>query len=533
MAIAPRLRVFILAVVAALGLAAPASAAIQVLSPWDVARYRAAFSAVQRADFIDAQLQAAELQDRSLAGHLAFQKLMHPSHRSSYDDLAKWLDAFADHPGADRIHALAMKRRPDGAPAPRQPVLSGAGWDRIETAARGASGPARGDSSRAAREAFYSGEVERAFKLADAAGERWIAGMAAYRLKDYAGAERRLSLVARDETEDEWLRAAAAFWAARAAEAGGDTATSEGHLRLAARFNRTFYGMIAERRVDQILAERPRQLSSLDAGSGFIRAASSGMTMDLARFAKSNPRAHRAVALSQLGLVTDAGLELRAGLSLARSPQERQAWTSLILALNAPITSAEDAPSRLSLARSALPDPDYPTPILEPQWGFTVDKALVYAIVRQESRFNPLAVSPVGAVGLMQLMPAAAARAAGDDKLLADNSPLFDPAYNLRVGQAYLTWLMERGVGYDILHTVAAYNAGPGTLQKTRERVGEDADSLLLIECLPSVETRNYVEKVMAAYWTYRRQFGMDSKILDALASGARSADVRLDADGG
>jgi soluble lytic murein transglycosylase-like protein len=140
-----------------------------------------------------------------------------------------------------------------------------------------------------------------------------------------------------------------------------------------------------------------------------------------------------------------------------------------------------------------------------------------------------MAVSPVGATGLMQLMPEAAARAAGDDKLKADMSPLFDPAFNLRVGQDYLTWLMERGVGYDILRTVAAYNGGPGTLAKTAQMLGDEADSLLIIECLPSLETRNYVEKVMAGYWTYRKMWGQGSPTLDAVATGARFIDARLD----
>ena len=191
---------------------------------------------------------------------------------------------------------------------------------------------------------------------------------------------------------------------------------------------------------------------------------------------------------------------------------------ALIQALNAPLSD----PARRAAA-------DYPVPDLEPLSGFTVDKALVYAIVRQESRFNPSVVSPAGAVGLMQLMPEAAARAAGDDKLKTNMTPLFDPAFNLRVGQDYVTWLMERGVGYDLLRTVAAYNGGPGTLLKTAKMLGDEADSLLVIECLPYQETRNYVEKVVTAYWTYRGQFGQDTKTLDALAGGAKFVDARLD----
>jgi soluble lytic murein transglycosylase-like protein len=89
---------------------------------------------------------------------------------------------------------------------------------------------------------------------------------------------------------------------------------------------------------------------------------------------------------------------------------------------------------------------------------------------------------------------------------------------------------MDRGLqSPDILRAVAAYNGGPGTLNKAVAQLGADCDSLLLIESLPAPETRNYVEKVMASYWTYRRLMGAETKTLDAVASGARLVDFRLD----
>jgi soluble lytic murein transglycosylase-like protein len=171
---------------------------------------------------------------------------------------------------------------------------------------------------------------------------------------------------------------------------------------------------------------------------------------------------------------------------------------------------------------------DYQTPPLEPRSGFTIDKALVYAIVRQESGFDPRAVSPVGAMGLMQVMPASAALAEGDEKLKRHTRVLLDPAMNLRIGQDYLAYLIDRGVGPDLLRVIAAYNAGPGAVLKTEAMVGGD-DPLLLIECLPALETRNYVEKVAQAYWTYKRIFGEEPHTLDAAALGARRVDMRLD----
>ena len=505
-------------------IAGTSQAAPQVLSPWDVQRYVSAFEAVDRGDFIDAEMQTTEIKDRSLTGHLAFRQLMHPTaHAATYDDLAAWLEKYGDQPGAERIYTLAAKLKPIGAQPLKVPVLAGSDWRRVESSAQRVAGPAPADKSRRAREAFYSGDVKRALDLAPAAGDRWIAGLAAYRLKNFALAEGYLSQVARDENEDPWLRSAAAFWTARALEQSGDAVRAQGFIKLAARHPTTFYGMIAERRMRLQASDNAKTAPTGE----FMPVSFSAPSAHLSQFIREDARAHRATGLAQVGMPVEAGLELRAGLALAKTEAERSQWMGLILALNAPLTSDADVTSALPRGRSFV-EPDYPTPVLEPKWGFTIDRALVYAIVRQESRFNPTVTSPAGAVGLMQLMPEAAARAAGDDKLKADMSPLFDPAFNLRVGQDYVTWLMERGVGYDILRTVAAYNGGPGTLLKTAEKVGEN-DSLLIIESLPSVETRNYVEKVMAGYWTYRKKFGMDSKTLDALAMGANFVDARLD----
>jgi len=508
-------------------IAGTTNAAPQALSPWDAKRYAAAFDAVDRGDFIDAEMQTTEIKDRSRAGHLAFRQLMHPgAHVASYDELARWLERYSDLPGAERIYTLAAKRKPALAAKPlTTPLLAGADWRRVEVTAQGISGKAPADRTRKAREAFYSGDVKLAMELAPAVGERWIAGLAAYRLKNYAAAQSFFSQVARDEEEDPWLRSGAAYWAARSLEQTGEISRAQGFLKLAARHPSTFYGMIAERRVRLEALDRVQEAPTGE----FVPAAfASAPSAHLTPFIREDVRAHRATALAQIGMPVEAGLELRAGLALAKTPAERSQWMSLILALNAPLTSDADVTAALPRGRS-FAEPDYPTPVLEPKSGFTIDKALVYAIVRQESRFNPMAVSGAGAVGLMQVMPEAAARAAGDDKLKADMSPMFDPAFNLRVGQDYVTWLMERGVGYDILRTVAAYNGGPGTLLKTAKMVGDEADSLMLIESLPSQETRNYVEKVMAGYWTYRKKFGLDTKTLDALAQGASFIDARLD----
>lgn len=511
-----RLRVgtAILICLAALSTAAAAGTP-HALSSDDAERYVAAFRDVDRGDFIDAQMQSTDIKDKSLLGYLSFGQLMHPTaHKAAFQELADWLAKFRDLPVADRIFALAAKRKPPEAADPPQPALL------LADDPGQAQGAIASDRAQKARDAFFAGDLQRALELAPAAGERFIAGLAAYRLNAFDQAEGFFADVARDGARDAWTRAAGGYWAARSAEILGETDRARTFLRAAAQAPDTFYGMIAERRL-KLTSAKAAEAPSIES---LIHAAYTRPPPDVIDFVNADSRAHRAAALAQIGRLQECGQELRAGEALARSEEERARWGRLAATLGV----GADRPTA-GIAPRIAARADYPTPDLSPRSGFTVDRALVYAIVRQESGFNPQAVSPRGAVGLMQLMPEAAARAAGDDKLKSDMSPMFDPALNLRVGQDYLTWLMERGVGYDILKTVAAYNGGPGLVTKTAQSLGGQADDLLLIESIPAFETRAYVQKVMAGYWTYRQLFGQDTPSLDALARGARQVDARLD----
>ncbi|MFL5296719.1 MAG: transglycosylase SLT domain-containing protein [Phenylobacterium sp.] len=498
----------------AVGASAPARAEMpQALSADDARAYSAAFQATERGDFIDAQMQATNAKDTSLLGYLSFRELMHPTaHVAAFDELASWLGKFRDLPVADRIFALASKRKTDPtADAPRPLISLGDGY--------GSSAPQLSKEALRGREAFYAGDLRRALKLANSAGDRWIVGLASWRLKDYAEARRAFAGLAHDSDAEAWTQSAAWVWAARSAQAMGDGEAAAGFLRSAARNGETFYGMVAARQLK--LTDRAAVQASDDRVAQLLLAAYSAPSAELAQFVASDPRAHRAAALAQIGRGSEAIQELRAGMTLARSPQEQAKWRELTLAMGTSLADRPVAPRGSDL--------DYPAPDLQPKDGFTLDKALVYAIVRQESRFNPQAVSRVGATGLMQIMPDAAVAAAGDDHLRSDRTPLLDPAFNLRVGQDYFTWLLEKGVGHDLVRAVAAYNAGPAPVARTAQMLGAEADALTLMECLPAAETRAYVQRVLAGYWTYRTMWGQASPSLDALASGDRAIDERLD----
>ncbi len=515
--------------------AAQPSPTIRVLSSDDARVYTQAFKAVRNGDFEAARGVADRVDDECLIGRLQLIRLMAADYPATYDELRTWLKTYHDQPGAERVYALARKKAPGLTDLPTpdsdraEPAEAAApSWARVEALAEklDLKAPTTRVDPRlqAAKEAYYGGDVEQGYALATAAGERWIAGLAAFRLKRYEVAEARLSALAEDATQSEWVRSAAAFWAARAAVASGEPERAPGYLQIAARTPYTFYGLIAERQLGLEPAVSANGFDMgpppmpLDPDGPSAAASASGLTALI----RSDKRAHRAAAFAQLGMRAEAGQELRTALLNAGSAPERKKWTSLGLALNAPLTSSADLTrsghSRFDLAQ-------FPTPDLQPAGGFTIDRALVYAIVRQESGFRPTAASNANAYGLMQLTAPTAARVVGDDKLARDPTPLSDPAFNLRVGQDYVKTLLQLVQG-DVLRAVAAYNSGPGAIMKTAKRMDPATDSLLVFESMPGGQTREFVQRVVSNYWIYRQMFGQDCPSLAALASGARSVTV-------
>ncbi|MCH8685906.1 lytic transglycosylase domain-containing protein [Pedomonas mirosovicensis] len=125
---------------------------------------------------------------------------------------------------------------------------------------------------------------------------------------------------------------------------------------------------------------------------------------------------------------------------------------------------------------------------------------MLHAVARQESLFNPNAVSPAGARGLMQLMPGTAKEVA--TRLGVPYAPqrLYDEDYNLQLGASYLQRMITYFDGNHVL-AVAAYNAGPGNVNKWLRRFGDPrqpgVDVIDWIEQIPFSETRNYVQRVL------------------------------------
>ena len=164
----------------------------------------------------------------------------------------------------------------------------------------------------------------------------------------------------------------------------------------------------------------------------------------------------------------------------------------------------------------------YPTPIWQPLNGFTLDPSLLYAFMHQESMFNTTAKSHRGAVGLMQIMPATAKFISSNREVKRNNSNILKiPEINLDVGQEYIEYLLDlKLVNNNLIYLAAAYNGGPGNLEKWLEEINHLDDALFFMESIPSRETRWFIEKVLTKYWIYEDKIGNKSNSLRKLANG-------------
>ncbi|MEE8332315.1 MAG: lytic transglycosylase domain-containing protein [Alphaproteobacteria bacterium] len=523
----------------------------------DVARYRRIFELQQGGRWKQADREIAKLKDRLLLGHVDAQRYLHPrKYRSRFRELAAWLRDYADHPEAKRIYKLAMRRKPRRARAPRPPARLGSATykdasgqdvvrrrfnrqtrrvlyriralvrrERLTTAekyldrARAKYGLRREATAaglgRIAAGWFYYGKDQKTLKLAARAAAlsrghaptaHWYGGLAAYRSGQFEKAADHFEAIYSTRGLASWSRAAAAFWAARANMAARRPARVSGLLRTAAVEQRTFYGILA------------RRLLGVDSPFNWDRPI---LSTDDAKSVMTDARARRALALLQVDQPVRAETELRL---MARSGGPETRTVLLAIADRLGLSSlAFRTATRLAASGGRVVERGLsPVPRWRPSNGFIIDRALIFAVMRQESAFNVRAHSHAGARGLMQLMPGTAGYMANRRFRGRNRQRLYDPVLNVTLGQKYLRYLLKHNtVQGDMFHLAAAYNGGPGNLAKWRRRVGRlSRDPLLFIESVPSRETRNFIERVLANLWLYRERFNQEAPSLDALAAG-------------
>jgi len=332
-----------------------------------------------------------------------------------------------------------------------------------------------------------------------AAGEwvshaNWIAGLASWRMNDCQSAARHFRAVATGRSETE-LAAAGAYWAARSEQACRRPQLVEPLLRAAARSSESFYGLLARETL------------------GMEKALAGGPLPAPGRI-ENLPNVRRALRLAEIGEYRLADEMLRHQAAIGPASDH--------LALIALAKRIDFAGVQYWLAHNGRPGvrvpgfARFPYPRWQPTGGWRIDPALAFAHARQESDFRPGAVSPAGAVGLMQVRPGTAgdtARARGT--ALGD---LTHPPTNLEYGQSFIELVRSNPATQgQILKVIAAYNAGPVPVSRWNY-INHKGDPLLWIESLPYWETRYYVPAVLRNMWVYQQIDGAPQLSLKALA---------------
>ena len=351
----------------------------------------------------------------------------------------------------------------------------------------------------------------------------WTAGLAAWRLGDCQGAGDAFKNAA-VSTRNPELYTASLYWQSRALVRCRKPEEAAAPLRTAAQRDETLYGMLAAEQLGYAL---PQHHAAAD------------FTQNDWQQLRDVDNVRTAVELAEIGQDSLADEVLRHQARIG-NPSQYQPLTRLARDLGLPSTQlwmAYNAPY------GGKPEPAirFPTPKWTPVGGWTVDPALVYAHALQESVFRASVVSPAGARGLMQIMPAAARDHAGTLGYTGNANDLNKPEVNLAFGQRHLQMLRSQSGTQGLLPKVmAAYNAGILPVSRWNSQVRDQGDPLLWMESIPYWETRGYVAIVMRNYWMYERQAGGPSESRLALAQGmwptfpglAGSQAVRMAANG-
>jgi soluble lytic murein transglycosylase len=309
---------------------------------------------------------------------------------------------------------------------------------------------------------------------------------------------------------------AALYWRARLAEEDGDAAKARAfYQKVSDRFRNYYYGELAREQIRKLKSDsEPVHYAVLDR----VPPIDANVKVTADALPTDNLRVQKAELLENGALLDFAVRELRAA-----AEEDKGNWlapeTARLYAdagrYNMAIEVLKRAvPSYFAVDLPSLPRSYWEALFPKPYWidlkrfssSNALDPYLVAALIRQESEFNPSAVSRANAVGLMQLLPKVGKSVAKQEKMKHFSSTqLFTPGINLQLGTRYFRGMVDKFGAFE--YALAAYNAGADRVQDWLGQ-GKYRDPQEFVESIPFTETREYVQAILRNANVYRQLYG-------------------------
>jgi len=517
------------------------SQSIFALSSKDIGLYKSIFNDYRNGNFDKGDKDIAKLDDLILMGHVQALKLLHPTaHRSSFLELRDWLSEYSDHYEARRIYKLGVRRMPDGAKKPKKnsyplfdeifqkdklqetvstksnKIFSNKNYSKkisIYNTVRSRVG--RGWPTGALEylnhhikyfnqkeKSFLLSKIANGYYLADLDDKAinvlndeaflsqpydeglWIKGLSYYRKGKYQKASRQFLILSKI-SDNKWLRDAGAYWSfLSSTKDANDEITLKASLEALNKsckpsFN--IYSILSCRILDKTIQDFEFNTSL--------------MSSDLESFLNTK-LGERIQALIEIDELPIAEIELN---RLQNITNERFKRLILNFSIKNDLSSLQIKTAKYLFKDDAPIDFLYPTPKWIQDYNFnSIDPTIIISMIRQESQFSAFAKSGKSAYGLMQILPSTARMVNKKHKFKSNPRILYDPEINVETGSLYLQNLLSINyINGDLLKALISYNAGPGNLSKWMKKTTFNDDSFLLIESIPSRETRMFVERVL------------------------------------
>ncbi|MGI5845934.1 MAG: lytic transglycosylase domain-containing protein [Alphaproteobacteria bacterium] len=528
----------------------------KILSESDATIYKEIFR-LQAAEKISAAIEIEKsLKDPILKCEVLYQRYTSKTYRSKGKELAAWMQKCYNKPGAERIAKIA-KIKKASVRSPKLPTpdvrfkdigakseswttkeYSGATAGKIKqfkkVLSRGSTKNARhiledkkfvkslskADYGRlAGRLAFIyytNGEIELAKKFGQiSANEKseyglWTMGLIAFKEGKFDEAEAKFNEMTNLTQLNDARKIEALFWAGRSAEMAGNNGIAKKHWRIGMKRPQLFYGTLSAAMLDKTPEYEffDKGISDDDIeqiiNTGYGKTALAFLQID------DKVRAEKYLALLATKNASDKMLHALYSLS-STEKLPRMSMQMAGLVRNRGI---------MEIDQNVIFGAQYPLPDWEPMGGWSIDRALLFAITRQESGFKTSAKSVKGAKGVMQMMPKTAKMVAKRNNVHISKLDISKPEHNMFLGQQYIVDLLNLPlIDKNIIKMLAAYNSGEGSVMKFEKRFQTD-DPLLWIESFPHVETRNYIKRVISNLWLYRAKLDQPLTGLEELADG-------------